>query len=208
MPKKPPFIVRYGAIGLLRLLGWRAHGDLSQYPAKYVVVAQHTSNWDGVIGVLSAFEIGIRPNWLGKKELFKNPIAGAIVRWAGGIPIDRSSRHNRVEQVIEAFKQADELIVGIAPEGTRKHVEYWRTGFYYIAVGAQVPIVVAHIDYKLKRAWLGELIEPSGDIRADMARIREALANTTPKYPAHAAKIDLPPDYVPPTLTPQPPESP
>lgn len=178
---------------ILRLLGWQLSGSFDATP-RCVVVVQHTSNWDGILGVLAALGLEVWPHWLGKKELFKGP-QGILMRKMGGIPVDRSSRQNLVEQVARRFEEEDEFILGVTPEGTRGKSDYWRSGFYHIAMAAGVPIVQGIFDYKNKRIGVGEVLIPAGDIEADIETIRAFFEkNCYPKKPENAAPIRLKPE--------------
>jgi len=179
---------------LFRISGWRAEGKLPDVP-KYVIISTHTSNWDLVVGLTfwSIISYGfsmVKFSWMGKAEVFCGPL-GPFLKWAGGIPIDRRARHNVVEQVIQAFRSREKLVMAIAPEGTRKKATHWKTGFYYIAQGAQVPIVFAFIDYQRKVVGLGPAITPSGDIQADMKIIRDFYSNVHARHPDQVGDIVL-----------------
>jgi 1-acyl-sn-glycerol-3-phosphate acyltransferase len=131
------------------------------------IVAPHTSNWDFMIGLAYRNYLGLNHvQYLGKKELFRPPY-GFLFRWIGGIPVDRRSSHNLVEDVVRIFKERDRLSIALAPEGTRKKVDKLRTGFYYIALNAMVPIIMVGLDYKNKTLPFG-LMTPSGDFEKDM----------------------------------------
>ena len=182
-------IERRLASGLLRIVGWRVVDELPQRPARYVLIgAPHTSNWDFPIGMLAIVALGVRRNWVGKHTLFRPPL-GWLMRALGGVPIDRTQRHNFVDQVVEAFRESDEMVIALTPEGTRGHTEYWKTGFYYIALGAGVPIVLGFIDYRRRRIGLGRILDPGGDLDADMARIRDFYADKTGKKPENKGEI-------------------
>jgi 1-acyl-sn-glycerol-3-phosphate acyltransferase len=179
---------------LFRVFGWRAEGELPDIP-KYVIVSTHTSNWDLGVGltywsIVSYGFFRVKFSWMGKKEAFRGPL-GPFFRWIGGIPIDRGARQNVVEQVIQAFRRREELVMVITPEGTRKKATHWKTGFYYIAQGAQVPIVFGFIDYKRKVAGIGPAITPCGDIQADMEIIRDFYSNVQAKHPDQVGDIVL-----------------
>ena len=179
---------------LFRISGWGVEGDLPDIP-KYVIIATHTSNWDFIVGltgwsILSCGFSTTRLSWLGKAEIFRGPL-GAFLKWIGGVPIERSSRHNAVEQSIQAFRSREKLAMAIAPEGTRKKATHWKTGFYYIAQGAQVPIVFAFFDYKRKVVGIGPAMIPSGDIQADMEIIRDFYSNVHAKHPDRVGDIVL-----------------
>jgi 1-acyl-sn-glycerol-3-phosphate acyltransferase len=157
---------------LLWAMGWRVVGELPNREKMVAIVAPHTSNWDWVIGTLVTFAIQLRANYFAKHTLFKGPL-GWFVRWRGGIPIDRTATQGVVEQMIDAFSTRDHLFLGLAPEGTRKQVHRWKTGFYRIALGAGVPIALSYFDYPRKEFGFGPAIQPTGDMDADFARIQE-----------------------------------
>lgn len=164
---------------LLRLAGWKFEGGI---PAakKYVCLAfPHTSNWDGALLVALAQSIGLEMSWMIKSEWTRGPM-GVVLRPVGAIGIDRKGSHNVVQQMIEEMKRKESLVLGIPPEGTRKRSEYWRSGFYHIALGAGVPVVPGYLDYGRKRAGLGDPIDLTGDVRADMDKIRAFYAKVAP----------------------------
>jgi len=177
---------------LFRLTGWRAEGCLPNLPKFIVVSAPHTSNWDGIILVLAALVFRVRLRYMAKHTLFRPPL-GWLVRLTGGIPINRTGRYNAVEQAAQAFRAHDRLALAIAPEGTRKTVEYWKTGFYYIALEASVPLVLGYIDYARRRAGVGPVITPSGDLEADIAQIRAFYAPITGRHPGRMSETRVRP---------------
>jgi 1-acyl-sn-glycerol-3-phosphate acyltransferase len=180
------------ARSILYLQSW--HLDFT-LPAsqKYVLVgAPHTSGWDFLYTMLLSHGAGIKLHGVGKDTLFKRPF-GSILRKLGGIPVNRSSRNNFVQQVVETFNQHRKLVVAIAPEGTRDNVPYWKTGFYYIALGASVPIALGYIDYAKKAVGIGPTIYPSGDIQADFEQIKSFYAGKLGKHPHLQGKIQLRP---------------
>ncbi len=156
---------------ILRLAGWHMEGRLPEIPKFVLVGAPHTSNWDLPFTLLMAFAFGARIHWLGKKAIFRKPFNG-FFQWLGGIPVQRSRSENLVEQSIHQFQNNETLILTIAPSGTRKSVDKWKSGFYHIACGAKVPIVLGFLDYHLKVGGFGPTIHPTGDISADMKTIR------------------------------------
>lgn len=177
---------------VLNYQSWRLDFTL---PAaqKYVLVgAPHTSSWDFLYTMLLSHAAGIKLHWIGKDTLFKQPF-GSILRKLGGIPVNRRSRNNFVQQVVDAFNQHRELVVAIAPEGTRDNVPYWKTGFYYIALGASVPIALGYIDYAEKTLGIGPTLFPSGDIQADFDQIKSFYAGKLGKHPHLQGKIQLRP---------------
>lgn len=166
----------------LTVSGWRIEGKLPDIPKYVIVGAFHTSNWDLIIGVFTLFFLRAKAYWIGKDSLFRAPF-GSFFRWMGGIPIDRSRSQNMVSQIIKVFEGQEELVIAIAPEGTRRKAPYWKTGFYHIAVGARVPIVLAFMDYRRKVCGIGPVMIPSGSIEADMKEISAYYANVTGRYP-------------------------
>ena len=140
--------------------------------------------------LLLAFALRINISTLGKDSLFRWPF-GVFFRWCGCIPIDRTKSTNVVETMIQVFGESEELILVITPEGTRKKVRYWKTGFYYIAQGAHVPIVLAFIDYRRKAGGIGPVITPTGDIEADIETIRSFYANVSGKFTEKAGNAEI-----------------
>lgn len=158
---------------ILRLTGWKTIGTLPERAIKMVIiVAPHTSNWDFILGVIIRGAMGFRANFLAKKSLFRNPF-GFIFRWLGGIPVDRSSKRNLVDQVVAEVEKRTSFILAIAPEGTRSKVEKWRTGFYYIALNSNIPIIMCQLDYQYREARFLEPFFPTGNIDADMKFIQD-----------------------------------
>ena len=137
-----------------------------------VIAAPHTSNWDFVIAITALGAMGVRVTWIAKHTLFKWPY-GRIMRALGGIPVDRRGSHGLVAQTTEEFRTNEDLVIALMPEGTRRRTTRWRTGFYHIAVGADVPIVPAYLDYRVCRIGIGSPMEPTGDVEADLQAINE-----------------------------------
>ncbi|MCZ8235559.1 MAG: lysophospholipid acyltransferase family protein [Inhella sp.] len=159
----------------LRLAGWRVEGALGADKC-VLIAAPHTSNWDLPLTLMTAFVLDLRLHWLGKHTIFKFPF-GPVMRWLGGIAVHRHQNNNLVAnsaQALRDFQGKVQLI--IPPEGTRDKVTTWKTGFYWIAHGAGVPIQLAYMDYAHKRVGLGPLLQPSGDIEADMVTIKAFYA--------------------------------
>ena len=180
---------------ILKLFGWRAEGSLAEWPKCVIVVAPHTSNWDFPVLMLIKVALGLKVRWMGKHTLFRPPF-GWIMRWLGGLPIDRSVRHNMVEQAVESFRTHERLLLAIPPEGTRKRTPHWRSGFYHIALGAQAPIAFGFADYRRKVGGIGGMIMPSGDVDADMAIIRDFYSGIIGKRPDQFGEIRLKPQEV------------
>ena len=148
-----------------------------------IIGAPHTSYLDFPIGLAGAKMQGLKIRYLAKKELFKFPFK-FIFSSTGGIPVDRDSKNNLVDQMVQVFNESNELLFVVAPESTRKIVERWKTGFYHIAHGANVPIILGYLDYKNKRAGYGPAIFPSGDIKKDMELIKEFYLSKAAKHPS------------------------
>lgn len=181
------------ARAILRLKSWRLDVNLP-VERKYVLVgAPHTSNWDFLYTMLLKYATGIKLHWIGKDTLFRGPM-GSVMRALGGIPVKRHSNNNFVQQIVDTFNRVEELVVAISPEGTRSNTKYWRTGFYYIALGAGVPIALGFVDYREKVVGIGPALIPSGDIRADFNDIKEFYAGKTGKYPDKQGAIEIRPE--------------
>jgi 1-acyl-sn-glycerol-3-phosphate acyltransferase len=175
-------LLRALSVTFLKLSGWKIEGSLPADGNKSVLIAApHTSNWDLPYTLMVAFVLRLNIYWMGKEQIFKPPFRG-LMRWLGGIPVQREKSNNLVAASIEAIKAArGPLQLVVPPEGTRSNTRYWKTGFYYIAVGAQVPIVMAYMDYKRKLSGLGPVFRPTGDIEADMVAIKAFYAPFTGK---------------------------
>jgi len=177
---------------LFRLFGWRTEGTLPS-PLRFVVIAApHTSNWDAFIMLTAAYIFRVKLAWFVKDAAFFFPL-GAIVRFFGGVPIDRTARRNVVDQAIARFATGERLLLAVPPEATRKHSPSWKTGFYYIALGAGVPIVLGYVDYRRKVAGLGPAFTPTGDIEADFRVFEAFYAAVTPKFPEHRGVVAVRP---------------
>lgn len=147
-----------------------------------MVAAPHTSNWDYPIALATLYANGVKVRFLGKDSLFKFPL-GMLMRATGGMPVDRSKHNNLVDALVNTFRQHDELILMIAVEGTRSYVKEWKSGFYFTAMGANVPIVMGYLDYKNKVAGFGDLFYPTGDYKQDLIAIQNFYRQFTAKYP-------------------------
>lgn len=155
---------------LLGAWGWRIDGDFPPCPKMVAIVAPHTSNWDFIVGILAVFAIGIRVRFLAKHTLFK-PGLGALMRWFGGIPVNREAPQGLVPQVVEAIERADEVFLAITPAGTRSSTKPWKSGFYNIAVAARVPILPVIFDGPSRAIRLLPPFQPSGDYEADLPKL-------------------------------------
>jgi 1-acyl-sn-glycerol-3-phosphate acyltransferase len=169
-------LLRLVAIGTLRLIGWKSVGRELENPRFVLIGAPHTSNWDFPIMMLVVLELRLKVYWMGKASLFPFPF-GWLMKWLGGIPIDRSRSNNMVEQTVKQYQQFQDLVVLVPPEGTRSKVKEWKTGFYHIARIAQVPVLMGYIDASRKEAGLADFFYPTGDTEADMRAIRQFYAD-------------------------------
>lgn len=178
-------LLRILASGILKLIGWKSAGSPPDCRKFVLIGAPHTSNWDFPIMLLAVLKLRLRLHWMGKDSLFTFPF-GYLMRWLGGIPIDRSRSNNTVDQIVRLYREQPELIVLVPPEGTRKRVKQWKTGFYHIANNADVPILMGYLDAARKEAGLADFFEPSGDIDKDMVEIRRFYAGKTGIRPENA----------------------
>lgn len=181
------------AMAALRLKSWRLEVNMPTAPKFVLVGAPHTSSMDLFYALLLAHGTGIKMHWIGKDSLFRWPL-GRAMRWLGGIPVKRDARQNFVTQMVNVFNQAERLVVAIAPEGTRGRADHWKTGFYYIAQGAGVPIALGFVDYKEKVVGIGPTIVPSGDIHADFAKIKAFYGGKTGRYPHKQGEARIQPE--------------
>lgn len=170
------------AKAVLRLVSWELDVTYPGVPKYVLIGAPHTSGWDLFYALLLKYGAGIEMCWMGKDTLFRWPL-GVLLRWLGGISVNRRSRHNFVQQVVDVIDQMDEVVIALAPEGTREKTEYWKTGFYYIALGAGVPIALGFIDYGKKAVGIGPCLTPSGDIHADFQEIKAFYSGISGRHP-------------------------
>ncbi|HRY33287.1 MAG TPA: 1-acyl-sn-glycerol-3-phosphate acyltransferase [Bacteroidales bacterium] len=168
---------------ILRLSGWKIKGEFPfQYKKSVVIEAPHTSMWDFVFGWLALRTLGIQVKFLIKKEMFVWPL-GYPLRKLGGIPIDRHRNNRMVSYISELFDKHESLYITITPEGTRKKVEHWKKGFYYIAMHARVPVVLTYLDYGKKEGGVGPVLWPSGDFQSDWQIIETFYRGKKARHP-------------------------
>jgi len=182
LPEVGPQIPRSGgpvsrALGrwTLRMLGWRVEGAFPDVPKLVIIAAPHTSNWDFVVGIAAKLALGLRVLWFGKNSLFRGPL-GSLLKSLGGMPVDRSSSHDIVNQMVAEFARRDRMILALAPEGTRKHVERWRTGFYHIAHGATVPILPVVLNWGAHALQIGQPFVTTGDLDKDLPELQSRFS--------------------------------
>lgn len=182
LPRRGNALTRWLARAIARLLGWRFVGSLPDLPRFVVIAAPHTSNWDFPIGIMLLYATGFRVSYLGKDTLFRPPL-GWVMRWLGGTPVNRAAPRGVVEETIRMIQAADRFVLAIAPEGTRKRTTHWKTGFYRVARGAGLPIVLGFFDYARKEVGFGPTIWPSGDLERDLREIQDFYRTKTPRHP-------------------------
>ena len=173
-----------------RLRGWEYTGPRPEALKFVAIGAPHTSNWDFVILLAVASHFRFKPKTIGKEALVRGPFGG-IMKRLGIVPLKRDSGHGMVEQMAQAFADSTDLALVLAPEGTRRAEPYWRSGFYQIAVAAGVPIVPARVDAVHKRAGLGPAFMPTGDVAADMDRLRDFYAGVVGFNPGGESTVRL-----------------
>lgn len=188
---RPGRVTHWLVSSMMKLFGWRVEGEIPAVPKFIAIGAYHTSNWDFLAMLGATFCLQVRVYWFGKNTLFRKPF-GMIMRLLGGIPIRRDKNYNAVQQVIDEINRYEKIILVITPEGTRRKVTHWKTGFYYIALGAHIPICLCYINYQRKVIGLGPLLYPSGDIETDFATIREFYATAAVgKYPEKQGMLQV-----------------
>lgn len=172
----------------LRVLGWKVINNLPDDKKYMLIVAPHTSNWDFPLGILVKSSMKVKLNYLGKGALFDSPF-GWFFRALGGIPVYRKKKLNMVDQMVAEFNRREHLILAMSPEGTRSYLDYWKSGFYYIAHKAGVPIAMATFDFVKKEVRLGSSFMPSGNIQEDMKIIKAFFENVKGKNPEKQGPI-------------------
>ncbi|HSQ39013.1 MAG TPA: lysophospholipid acyltransferase family protein [Anaerolineales bacterium] len=160
---------------LLRLSGWRVHGQLPDFPKFIIIGAPHTSNWDFILMLALGFSLRAKFQFMGKAELFRSPL-GWFFRWCGGIPVERNKSVGLVEQMADRIQRSDHFILALTPEGTRDKVSEWKTGFYHIARKANIPIVLGFVDGVNKTVGVGSTINLTDDMQADIKTIQSFYA--------------------------------
>jgi 1-acyl-sn-glycerol-3-phosphate acyltransferase len=167
----------------LALLGFRLEGAVPDIPRCVTIVAPHTSNWDFVVGLAGMLALGVDFRWLGKHTLFRFPFGG-VLRWLGGIPVDRRAAEGVVREVAQHFRTRPRLYLAVTPEGTRKAVERWKSGFYRIAQNAGVPILPVSFDHARGIITLWPTLTPTGDYAADLATLAARFDSRMARRPA------------------------
>ncbi len=168
-------LLRFFAILILKLIGWKSIGSKVSVPKYVLIGAPHTSNWDFPLMLLVVLELRLQLFWMGKHTLFPFPFSG-FMKWLGGIPINRAKSHNVVYQTVAQFNANENFVVLVPPEGTRSKVSEWKTGFYHIANNAGVPVLMGYVDAEKKEGGFHDFFYPTGNLEADMKEIRSFYA--------------------------------
>lgn len=174
----------------LKAFGWEIEGRAPDVAHGVFVAAPHTSNWDLPFTLAIAWSLRIHVSWVGKDALFKPPF-GRLMRVLGGVPVDRSKSTGFVAKTAQTIRASERMYLLIAPSGTRSHRAHWKGGFYWIAKEADVPLLLGFLDYGKKRGGIRAVLHPSGDLRADMERIREAYRGVVGRRPERTAEPRL-----------------
>lgn len=175
---------------ILNTLGWTILAELPDLKKYVVIAAPHTSNWDFPLGILAAKALRMEPHWMGKHSLFRWPY-GWFFRAIGGTPVLRNRGQNYIQQMADLFDRSERLVLALAPEGTRSKTDHWKTGFHYIARAANVPIVMAYLDFGNKQVGISKPFIPSDDIASDLDKIRGFYADRRGKNPKKEGVIGV-----------------
>ncbi|MCA9943222.1 MAG: lysophospholipid acyltransferase family protein [Ardenticatenaceae bacterium] len=182
------------ARGILRLLGWRFAGSVPNLPKMVLIGAPHTSNWDFPLAMVLLFALQVRVYWLGKHTFVNGPLKPLLL-WLGGVPVDRRAAFGVVGQTVEQFRQRDQFLLGLAPEGTRSFVPRWKMGFFYIAQATHVPILPVALDYGRKTIALGDPIWPEVGETAVLTQLRAFYKGVQGKYPEQFSVESIRPSF-------------
>ena len=183
IPKRGGRITPIVASWLLKPAGWKTVGEIPNIPQAVVLALPHTSNIDGIYAIPSLFALDLKISIMGKHTLFNVPVLAQLLRWIGVIPIDRGNKGSVLQASIDKFKNGEPLFLGLSPEGTRDYTKEWKTGFYYLAIGAGVPILPIALDYRAKEIRFLSPIYPTGDIDIDLPKIYEQYRGVIPRHP-------------------------
>lgn len=183
IPKRGSKVAPVVASALLKMAGWRNVGEIPNIPQAVVLALPHTSNVDGIYAIPCLFALDLKVSIMAKHTLFKIPVFAQLLHWVGVIPIDRGRKGSVLQASIDKFKTGKPLFLGLAPEGTRQYTENWKTGFYYLALGAGVPILPVAMDYNTKEVRFLSPVYPSGDIDADLPKIYAQYKGVIARHP-------------------------
>lgn len=186
VPKRGNVLSRSAGRFVLWLMRWRVVGNPPDTPRFVMTAAPHTSNWDGLIFMIASVAMGLELHWIGKHTLFKS-WRGGFMRWMGGISVNRKAAKDVVGQIADEFKRRAQLVVVVAPEGSRSMTNAWKSGFYRMAQQADVPIALGFMDYASKRVGFGPALTVTGDFKADMAKMMTFYQHVSPRFPEQYA---------------------
>ena len=167
---------------MMRLTGWTFRGALPALPKFVIIVAPHTSNWDFPVGVFALFALDHESRWFGKASLFRPPM-GFLLRMIHGRPVSRDTPEGMVAEMAAAVRAEPQFVLALAPEGTRKSVDHWRTGFYRIAEAADIPIVAVSFDWSRKEIGINPPVHPSGNLATDVAALQAHYRPDMARHP-------------------------
>jgi len=183
-------MLKFFSKSIFKLAGWQLNIVLPEEKKFVLIGAPHTSNWDFPLALLAFWTLDLKIYWVAKIQMFWGPLY-YLFTFLGGIPVDRSSSHGFIGQIANQFDQAEEMVLAISPEGTRSQTDYWKSGFYHIAIAAKVPICLAYIDYRKRTLGFAQVLYPSGNIDADMEIIAEFYKNIKGKRPQNQGPVRL-----------------
>jgi 1-acyl-sn-glycerol-3-phosphate acyltransferase len=186
-----PETKRLAAKALIGSLGWKAGGTPPTAKKAVIIAAPHTSNLDGVLLVSFAWNFGVDIQWMVKDSVMSTPLLGRLVNNLGGVAIDRSQSKDVVSAMVRAMQESEELLLVVSPPGTRSRREHWKSGFYWIAQRAGVPLVCSYLDYAKKEGGFGPTIPVTGNVKADMDRLREFYAGVSARHPEQVTPVRL-----------------
>lgn len=176
-------LLKLFTLAVFSLLGWKVKGSFPPVKKCVMVGAPHTTNMDFILGMATFYKLNIPVRYLIKKDWVNVFGLGRVLKASGAIGVDRSVRTNVVDMMADLLKSEDRIVLVVTPEGTRKLARKWKTGFYYAALKANVPLVLSSLDYRKKETEIGPCIVPSGDFQKDMDLVREFYKDKTPRYP-------------------------
>jgi len=181
-PSRGNRLSRAAGRAVLALLGWRLEGEVPNRPRVVLVVAPHTSNWDFLLGISAMLALGLDARWIGKDTLFRPPL-GPLLRWLGGTPVDRNAPEGVVPEAVRRLRTEDRLCLTLSPEGTRRKVERWKTGFHRMARQADVPVWPVAFDYSRKVVALLPVFTPTDDLESDLRALRSLFTPAMARHP-------------------------
>ncbi len=185
LPRRGNWLTRFCGRLSFKLSGWRIEGQFPDLPKLVVVSAPHTSRWDAVLVMGFFLVTGLDGRWMAKRESFNHPLGG-LMRWMGGVPVNREAPGNLVQRISDEMNRNEKFVLIITPEGTRQKVPRWKTGFYRIAVATNTPITLAYADFARQVVGIGPTYEPTGAIEAQIEEMQAFCRGITPRHPERA----------------------